>query len=311
MCINDDKLLVIHKPRRIGGRWVVTGLLYTPWGTMQLKAEGNELLAARAIQKLQGEAVEVGGIFDDIKKAVRKIAKSKAFAQVLDQAQAVLKNPIFRKIAGKVPIVSSVVDGADAAFEIANGLRTGKLDAATIMRKAQRLARSVNPELAEKGAGILQGLKVADTASALWSQYQKGDAEARSKVLALKSGAMQGDPAQKAAYEALKAARRFELRKVAADVVQKALSGDGEAAARLDAVYKAAATGDKNAKEAVRLFRSVLVTPPTQHAEVGAEAEHHESAALGLLGIQGTPLAHADALLVRRLRELRAYVRAA
>ena len=85
MCAQTP-LLVINQPKKIGDRWLITGRLHTPYGVIELRADGSELLAKKAIERMHGEAMEVAGIFDDIRGAVARIAKSKAFKQVFADA---------------------------------------------------------------------------------------------------------------------------------------------------------------------------------------------------------------------------------
>jgi hypothetical protein len=310
MCINDDKLLVIHKPRRLGQRWIVEAQLYTPMGVVELRAEGNELLAARALERLQPAIV--GGVFEDVSKAVRRVAQSKAFSQVMKGAQSVLSNPLFRSVTSKLPIVSSIVDGADAAFMIAEGIRSGKVDATHMLEKAKQMAASSDPATAKKGKVLLQGVNVAQTAATIWAQYQAGDRNARRTVRALRQGARAGDEAQTAALKAIKAARRFQLRETAAELVRSAMNGDSKASAKLTAIWNDAKGGDKNAKEAAKLLRSVVIEHPTERAEVGAELSAHEDAAADVvegINVAAKPLNAADAAIKRKLVELRSYNR--
>lgn len=313
MCVQTP-LLVINQPKKIGDRWLITGRLHTPYGVIELRADGSELLAKKAIERMHGEAMEVAGIFDDIRGAVARIAKSKAFKQVFDTAKAVMANPLFRGIASKIPIVSSVVDGADAAFAVADGLASGKVDAKTIINRAQKMLASSNPELAKQGGAILQQLNVASTASKLFQAFQAGDKGARRKVRALKQGAKAGDPSQLAAYKAIQAARRFKLREEAARVVRAAMEGDEKAQGILDAVYKDAAAGDKNAIEAAKTFRQVVIRHKTPRQAPDNEVGYHEDAAREIgeePSVEGVPMSAYDKSLRRRwARELTVYMKA-
>lgn len=304
-------MLVIRRPRRVGDRWIVEGQLYTQMGVVELRAEGNELLAARALERVQ--PVAVSGVLDDITNAVRRVAQSKAFAQVLKGAGGVLSNPLFRGVASKLPIVSSILSGADAAFALADGIRTGKMDANSLLQKAQGMVHSSNPSIARKGRVILQGVNVAQTAATLWNQYQSGDANARKKVKALKAAALAGEPAQLAAYKAVKAARKYQLRETAAELVRTAMNGSPEAAGKLNEIWQGAQTGNAAAKEAAKLLRSVVIEKPRERAEVGMDLDAHEEAALSLFApdhVGGEPaLTQADKVLRQTLADLRAYTR--
>lgn len=314
MCAGETPLLVINQPRKLGDRWIITGKLFTPYGVIELRAEGSELLARKAIERMHGEAMEVAGIFDDIRGAVSRIAKSKAFKQVFSTAKSVMQNPLFRGIASKIPIVSSVVDGADAAFAVADGLASGKLDAQTIVNKASKMLASSNPALAKQGGAILQQLNVASTASALFKAFNAGDKKARRKVRALRRGAKAGDPAQAAAYKALQAARRFTLREQAANVVRAAMGGDDNAKAILDNVYAAAEGGDKNAVEAAKRYREVVIRHSVPRAPAENEVGFHEDAAreIGVDdSVEGVPMSAFDRQLRRKWRnELAVYMKA-
>ena len=309
------KMLTVYAPERVNGRWITRGVIYTPLGQVRIVAEGSEDLARVALSRVQsmlqervvaGDGDEVAGLLDDIKGAVVRVAKSKTYSQIFNTAQTVLRNPLLRKLAGKVPIVSNVLDGADAVFAIADGVKTGKLDAKSIVQKAMQLASSANPELAAQGQNLLNGIKVAKIASGLFAQVQRGNPEAREKVKQLKARAAQGDESAAAALTAYKRARGYRIREAAANTVQEALQGDAAAQKRIDDVYALARQGDKNAREAVRAMKKVVVQHDASQSQVAGISDDltmYEREARNALSIGGSSSTYLA--LSQHLRELR------
>lgn len=259
-----SRMMTIFTPERVDGKWVTTAIIYTPLGQVNIEAQGSEDLARVALQRVQAmlgpTSDDVAGVFDDMRAAVVKVAKSKGFTQVFNQARSVLKNPLLRSLAGKVPFVSSVLTAADASFAIVDGIRSGQTDAKSILQNAMALAGSKDPVIAEKGQKLLDGLKVAKVASELFDGVQKRLPEAKAQVRELRQRAREGNQQAAAAFTAYREARRYRIRDLAAQTVKAALSGDMGAQKQIDAIYQNARQGDKNAREAVRAMKKIIIT---------------------------------------------------
>lgn len=286
-----SRMMTIFTPKKKDGRWVTTAVVYTPLGQVNIEAHGSEDLARLAVQRVQTMLAPTGdnvaGVFDDMRAAVVKVAKSKGFTQVFNQARSVLKNPLLRSLAGKVPFVSSVLTAADASFAIVDGIRAGQVDAKSILQNALSLASSADPTIAAKGKKLLDGLKVAQVASSLFDSVQKRDPAAKAKVRELRNKAREGDLQAAAAFTAYREARRYRIRDLAAQTVKAALSGDIGAQTQIDKIYQNAKEGDRHAREAVRAMKKIILR--TEGPKVGGISDDLTLYEKEALSVGGNP----------------------
>ena len=79
-----------HIRRTSAGLWQVTCTVPTRTGAIKICAETNEATIARLVQR----NAPVGAFWHDIAKAARKIARSRAIASVLSQANKLASGPL-------------------------------------------------------------------------------------------------------------------------------------------------------------------------------------------------------------------------
>lgn len=267
----------LYAPIKVGTEWIAKARVQTPFGPIMVEGRADEQTAAKAVRMLRDriqprvsvagyDDPEVAGIFGDFAKAISRVAKNKALGRVLDVAKSVVRHPIFGAILKQIPIVSNVVNAADATFALADGLKGGVKGAVSVVQKLQASTSSSSPDIAKKAAVALRAVEMANKASSVVRAARAGNATAQQMIVKVRADAQANVPGARETFNAITAARRYDLRKVAAGIATAAAAGDPRANATIARLERDASTSPA-AREAFDVLREVVSTVPRQDAQ--------------------------------------------
>jgi hypothetical protein len=160
--------------QRNGRLHVARAYVRTPEGGVWIVAQADEgalrYLTPRAIAQLPRHAspAQVGSIFSDIAKGVRKIAKSKVFRSVVSTAAIVVSHPAFSAVTAMIPGVGPGIaaagqfagQAAKLALSATGGSRKAQAKVARMHRDAAR-GKPAAVEAARAYQGVVRAHKAA------------------------------------------------------------------------------------------------------------------------------------------------------